>query len=142
MLLLNHGPRILRHRNGGSGTLAERATSEPIGPARPYDSTAVANRMYRGSGLRIGEQTACTIRDLGPDAPERPRCTSETYEWCTSPDRNVTESGAGPRLPSATSRAIVATFWKPSWNAAQCSRSTVRRSHSPKRAANRPQVPS
>ena len=33
MLLSNHGPARLCHENGASGTLAERATSLPTGPA-------------------------------------------------------------------------------------------------------------
>ena len=53
-LVPDHYPDRLR----ASGTFAERATTWPIGPATPYERTAVANRIRRGSGLRIGEHTA------------------------------------------------------------------------------------
>lgn len=49
----------------------------PVGRPAPEDSTAVANRTMRGSGLRLGEHTACTIRPRGPERPGTRR-TSET----------------------------------------------------------------
>ena len=61
-LLSNQGPSSSFQRSGAPGTLAERATTWPIGPATPYARTATRNRSRRGIGLRIGEQTAWMIR--------------------------------------------------------------------------------
>ncbi len=54
---------------------------------------------------------------------------------------NVTERGARPRAPDATSTTIPATWTNPPWNAAQCSRSAVCRSHSPTLLPSFPQAP-
>ena len=57
-LLSYQGPRVISQRSGDRGTLPP--SSLPVGWALPIDATLMAAFMTPGSGLRIGEQVACT----------------------------------------------------------------------------------
>ena len=77
-LLSNHGPRFISQRSGDRGTLPP--SSLPVGRALPSEATLMAAFMNPGSGLRIGEQMACTMRlvqrrpGAGRDRPRRRSC--------------------------------------------------------------------
>jgi hypothetical protein len=99
-LLSNHGPFTSFQCNGAVGTFADLAARWPTGRATPYAERAVANRHRGESGLRIGEHTAWMILlavGRRSRAARLDGVASDTYEWCTSPDRNVTVPGARPR---------------------------------------------
>ena len=98
---------------------------------RPLEPVVFTTRRSRdSSGLRNGEHTTWRTR-LEPHAP--PRSTSATYVVWTSPLRIVIEAGGSPPRPRLTEQRSSTSRRNECWYAAQCSRSTARRSHSPSR---------
>ena len=102
--------------------------------------TATTRRSAGPSGFRKGEQTTWWTRLRRPS--NRPSDTSATYALCTSPPTTVIEAGGSwPSVPSAASRSSCIIRSNDRWKAGQCSRSSARRSFSPRRAASPPQAP-
>ena len=111
-------------------TPARRANRAKIFAA-PLEPVVFTTRRSRdSSGFRNGEHTTWRTW-LEPHAP--PRSTSAMYVVWTSPLRIVIEAGGSPPSPRLTEQSRSTSRRNESWYAAQCSRSTARRSHSPSR---------
>ena len=139
-LLSNHGPCVTSHRYGALGTLSVRLTRSCSGRARPLPRKAWAMRTWRGSGLRIGEQTACRIVLL--PAPELVLADLGDVGVVHVAGQEGDRAGRLARARRAPpARPCRAPRRSPSWKAAQCSRSRARRIFSPHLATRGPQAP-
>ena len=161
--LSNHTPSVMRHRAAGSRTPTARARRRAVTSTGLRTDRRFTTRIGLCSGLRNGDMTSwwtrvgdgalpCAADEPGcaADEPVRPSppvasgavtsgavsSISSRYEQWTSPPSMRIDAGA--RLPSpfpaATSANRPTRSSKLFRNAAQCSRSTVRRIHSPSRA--------
>ena len=106
---------------GEAGEHAEdgSATREPV--------ARTIRRSFGESGLRNGEQTSWCTRQRAVE----PRSTSLTSSLCTSPPSSRIEAGGrARRCPARAVRSQSHSCSNERLNAAQCSRSTARRSRS------------
>ena len=127
----DHPPANVRLRHPGGGGERARYEREAARRSQPDDlSLALLER--------VAIRRADGLEDVGLHARRRAGTRPRTgRRGARRPRAPRSEAGARPRSPAATARKSSASRANDSWKAAQCSRSTARRSRSPSGAQRR-----